>query len=255
MTLTYGSLDLQSDFIITETVQFRSMADRIVNLTEVSRRPGSKFLSEEFNSKEIKLTGKIIAPTASGLLGIVDEIQRYLALPEQALTITNGRSYTATAVRVQIPEQRYSQNMVPFAFDFISASPFALGTAVSAGFTIPSGTLVQAHTVTISGSAFAEPTLTITTGAGAGDTGTTAMVVTQQTKGESVTVSGSFSLGQIGTVFNYENSTVTTSGLLRNYTGQFSRWDVGANTFQVTVSGSNDYGVEGNLSYQPRYFS
>ena len=251
---SFGSLDLQSDHIITESIQFRSMANRIVNLAEISRRPGSKFLTTEFTSKTISMTGRIKAPTASGLTGIIDEIHAVLGIPEQTLSIVDGRTYTATATKIDIPEQRFSQNIVPFTFEFISESPFALGGALTAGFTMPSGTLVQTHNVTISGSAASEPTITLTTAAGAGDTNITALRIDQETLGENVTVSGVFSKGEIDTVFNYENASVTVSGLLRNYTGRFSPWNVGANTFKVTVSGSNDFGVTGLLSYQPRFY-
>lgn len=255
MVLTYGSLNLQSDTIITETVQFRSMADRVVNLSEISRRPGSKFLSDEFGSKKITMTGRILAPTPSGMAGIVDEIQKELAKTEQALTITEGRSYTATATRVRIPEQRFSQTLVPFTFDFVSSSPFTTSASQSVGFVIPSGTLSTTVTTTISGSAFAEPTVTYTTLSGAGDSGMTSIRTLHATTGDEVTVSGTFSLGDVETVLNYERATVTVSGLLSDYTGSFSRWSPGSNSIQVVLGGANNKDLTGLIQYSPRFYS
>lgn len=251
--MNYGSLNLQDSVIITESVQYRSMANRIVNLVEVSRRPGSKFLSTEFSSKTISMSGHIISPTASGLLGLVDNIHRYLALTEQSLVITDGRAYTATCSKIEIPELKYTQSVVPFSFEFITASPFSVASLRTSGFTLVSGVYTLDITTTISGSAFAEPSVRFNTLSGAGDSGVTMFKVTQNTNGDFVTVSGTFSRS-VETVFNNQDATVTVSGLLNDYTGGFSRWGVGSNSITVTVSGINDLGVTGSLEYQPRYF-
>lgn len=253
MPLTFGPLNLQSNFILTETVQFRSMADRIVGLSEVSRRPGSKFISEEYGSKSVTMEGKVISPSASGLVGILDEIHQILAIPEQQLTITDGRSYTATCTRAQFPEQRFNQNIVPFSLEFISSSPFSKGAALSPTFDIDSGTVEKTVTTTISGSAFAEPLIRLSTEGDAGDPGFSHITITHNTTGESVTFSGQLSIG-LETVFNYEDATVTFSGALHDYIGSFSRWGIGSNEFTVTLSGANPEGVTGSLEYNPRYY-
>ena len=252
MSLTFGNLNLQDKVIITETVQFRSMANRIATLAEVSRRPGSKFLSEEYDKKVITMNGRVLSPSASGMIGILDDIHKNLAISEQQLTITDGRSYTATCTKASFPEQHYNQTIIPFSLEFISASPFSTGSALSPGFGLGATVLEKAVDTTISGSAFAEPTIRLST-AGVGDPGFGQITVAHNTTGEEVTFSGQFSLG-LEAVFDYENATVTYSGALQDYTGSFSRWDVGSNEFTVTLSGTNPAGVVGVLEYSPRYF-
>lgn len=250
--LKYGDLDLQSQYILTETVQFRSMADRVVSLAAVSRRPGSKFLGDEYGTKTVQMTGRVIAPSASGLVGILDEMHRQLSLPDQDLIVTDGRVITATCTRADFPEQRYNQSSVSFSLDFISATPFSSGTPQNSTFIIPSGTAIQQISTTISGSVFAEPIIRLST-VGAGDSGWEDVSIFHDTAGETVTFSGALDIG-VESVVNYEDATVTVSGLLSDYVGSFSRWDVGPNTFTVTLSGVNDYDVTGTLEYSPRYF-
>jgi len=93
--IKYGNLNLQTANIITERVQHSQMADRIINSYPVSRRSGNKFINDEFGTKTISIKGIIISPSASGLQGIKDEMQKELSRPEQQLTINTGGVYYA----------------------------------------------------------------------------------------------------------------------------------------------------------------
>jgi phage-related protein len=252
--MNFGDLNLQDSVIITESVQYQSMAERDVSLANISRRPGGKYLSSEFGPKKILISGRIISPSASGMQGILDNIHRYLALEEQALVIDSGRTYTATCTKTEILERHYTQTYLPFAFEFICAMPFSVGGQLTAGFIVPAGSATKSLSTTISGSAFSEPVITLTTAAGAGNPGISAFRIDQITKGEYVTYSGIISLGGYDAVFDYKNFNVTYSGVSQNYIGRFSRWEIGNNDFIITVSGANTYGVTGNITYSPRYF-
>lgn len=249
----FSNLDLQSEYIITSRINVKSMPDRNVNVGAVSRRQGGKYLGNEFGNKTISIEGYIKAPTASGLLGLVDEFQRYLALPEQPLSIDTGRTYIVTCTKCEISELNYTQSLVPFTVDFITVDPFALGSSLTAEFYIPSSVLSLTVPFTVSGVVYSEPTITFTTVSGAGDSGVRAITVSHINSGYEVNISGIFSKG-VSSVFDFDNHLVTVSGILKDFIGAFSRFDIGSNSLLITVSGNNNYGIRGAISYRPRYF-
>ena len=252
--MKYGNLDLQTEFIITSAVTYRQMGNRILNTTPISRRPGDKFLSEDFGSKTIVMEGYVVSTSTSGLIGLVDSMHKELAKPEQSLIIDDGRQYVATCSKAEFPELSFNRSVTPFSLEFLSTAPFAYGDNLNATFVMPSGTLTQTITTTISGSAFAEPQLTLTTASGVGNAGFTKIVISHDTTGTNVTLSGIWSKGLLSTTYNYDNATVTYSGLLKDYTGTFDRWQAGDNSLTITFTGKNDFGVQGLLEYIPRYY-
>lgn len=253
MALKYNGYSLQSANIITENVQFRSMAQRVANLANINRRTGAKYLSSDYGAKTITMTGRILAPTASGMVGIIDELHNQLSMPERELELIDNRTITATPVRVEVPEQSYSQTIVPFTIEFLSADPRAKGSNVVAGFNIPIGTITQSIFTTISGSANAEPKIVLSPTGVAGATSFNTVDINHVDTGDTVTISGTFSQG-VDIEFDYRYSQVTVSGAVHNYTGAMSDWDAGSNTITITVSGSNTDGVTGSLQYTPRYY-
>jgi len=251
--IKFGDLDLQTNEIIVSSVQYRQMADRILNTTPISRRSGNKYLSDDFTTKTIVMEGHVVATSASGLIGIVDNMHRYLAISQQDLVIDTDRVYIATCSRAEFPELSFTRTTTPFTLEFLSAQPYAYGDNLVAGFTIPSGVLVSTIPTVISGSAYAEPQLTLTTASGVGDAGFTRIAINHVNTGAEVVISGSWSRN-IETVLNYDNATVTLSGLLQDYTGNFDTFPVGNNSLRITFTGNNDFGVDGQITYLPRYY-
>lgn len=249
----YGDLNLQSEYIITSNFNVKSMPELKLNVGAVSRRQGGKYLGNEFGNKTITMEGFIKSVTASGLIGLIDEMQKILAVPEQPLTVNTGRTYIATCIRCDIPEMNYTQSLVPFTIEFITVDPFALGSTQTAEFTIPAGVLSKTVSVTISGSVYAEPSITFTTISGAGDSGIRAITVSHANTGYEINISGIFSKN-VSSIFDFDNHLVTVSGTLKDFIGAFSRMQIGTNTINITVSGNNTYGITGAISYRPRYF-
>lgn len=251
--MRFGDLDLQTNEIIVSSVQYRQMADRILNTSPISRRSGNKYLSDDFTTKTIVMEGHVVATSASGLIGIVDNMHRYLSLSQQDLVIDTDRVYIATCSKAEFPELSFTRTTTPFTLEFLSAQPYAYGDNLYASFTIPSGVLTTTIPTVISGSAFAEPQLTLTTVSGAGNSGLTKIKVNHVNTGAEVVISGAWSKG-IETVLNYDNATVTLSGLLQDYTGNFDTFPVGTNSIKITFEGSNNFGVDGQITYLPRYY-
>jgi len=251
----YGDLDLQNEIRITTKVNHRASPFRQMDIQNVSRRQGSKILGSEFTNKTIGIEGVIIAPTASSLVGLIDDMHKYLALEEQQLQLDDNRAYVATCTKVQIDEAQYSRSYANFDLEFICTNPFAEGNLRSVGFNIPASTTSITRPVTISGTIYAEPVVTLRTASGAGNSGITSVKVQHYETGNYVTVSGIFSLGSIDTVINHDDNLVTLSGTNKDFVGAFSRFPVGVNNLVVTLGGVNTYGATMYLTYNPRYLA
>ncbi len=249
----YGNLDLQSTYIITSEVNYRASPNRDINTINISRASGTHILSSEFGNKSITIKGTIVSPTTSGLVGIIDEFHKYLLLEEQVLQLEEGRAYIATCKKIDMEESKYSRSFATFNLDFICTTPFAIGNQRSATSVIPPGNETYSRAVTISGSVYAEPTRTIATQAGAGETGITMVKVQHYETGKYITTSGTFHLGQIELVINHEDNLVTYSGQNKDFIGAFSRFPVGVNNLDITLGGTTTYPMYTTITYNPRY--
>jgi hypothetical protein len=252
--MRYGELELQTNEIIVSSVQYRQMAERVMNTSPISRRSGNKYLSDEFTTKTIVMEGHVVSNSTSGLIGVVDNMHRYLALSQQDLIIDDtDRVYIATCSKAEFPELSFTRSTTPFTLEFLSVQPYAYGDNLNATFVMPSGVTTQTITTYISGSAYAEPQLSLTTIGTAGNAGFTKIQVNHTNTGGQVVISGTWSQNT-ETVLNYDNATITISGLLTDYTGNFTSFPVGTNSLQISFTGNNDFGVSGQLTYLPRFY-
>lgn len=253
-SITWGTIDFQSDKIFTESIQYRSMPERVIGLANVSRKLGVKYLSSQFTTKKIVLQGHIIADDKDDLVEVIDDIQRVVGIAEQNLVIETGRTIKATLSSLTIPEQQYTQSTTAFTAEFIATDPYSTGVYQNASFTLPSGTLTDSRIVSISGSVYAEPTIALKgLSSGADDSGITAVTLRNAQEGHEVTISGIFPKSYT-TEFAYQFEQVTLSGVLHDYIGEFGAWPARQTGLTTTLSGSNDYGTSVELSYSPRYF-
>lgn len=252
----FDSMSLQDDTYITSEIENRTWPSRAVETQKLSRRPGAKFVSDEFGERRIKMSGWIKGSSLSDLQTKIDTMNNVLQRPSKLLQIYSGRFYTATAVSVAIGDTHYNQSIVPYEVEFLCADPFAYGTTVNASMTVTSGTIIQTYNITIAGSYFAEPIFTYTPPAGTGNTTTSGFKVVDMTTAEYVMWSGTGSSLYIpyGSFFqvDYQYYKTLLGTTQVNQAGVFSRWEPGNHTVQVTYMG-NTVGGTFSMSYAPRY--
>lgn len=257
--ISFNGLDLQNEteYIVSE-INHRSFPNRPLDTANLSRRPGVKFLNTEFGEKRITVNGYVTSTTASGLQSSVDQLQQKLADTEQPLIINDDiyatRTYTATCANLAIPERNYSQTLVPFSAEFVASDPFAYGSLLTVSGSTSSGTVTFSGSTTISGTVFAEPTISIyPKSLAAGDSGIRAIQVGYTPVGETLTVSGIINYTS-AVAFNYANFTVTNSGINGDFSGAFSRWVPGSTPFTITTTSGLNNAYDWVISYQPRYY-
>lgn len=257
---TFNGFSLQDDNYITSRVEHHTAPSRDFRLAKITAQPGSLQLGEEFNEKRIKVSGHILGDDATDLRSKIDDLNKNVVREvAKTLTIDNNRSYTATCSQSVISDPSYSADYVPFELEFLCTNPFAYGDAQTVNWTVTSGTTSTTKSVTISGSVFAEPTLTFTSTGTSGITTTSGVRVDHTNSGTYTTWSGSVTNPRLSygdfVAFNYQNQTVTTSGVTHDYSGNMlARWEPESNGFTVTFSGTTQGGTL-SLTYQPRYIS
>lgn len=226
-------------------------------MQKIARRPGAKFIAEEFAEKRIRIRGFVKGSGAEDLRSKIDSMYLQLQLPSRLLQVETNRFFTASVANVTVGDPHYSQDIVPFEVEFMAADPFSYGPTVQAQMTVTSGTIVQNYSFTISGSFFAEPIFTYTPPAGTGNTTTSGLRFLHKATGENVTWSGApgTQYVQYGSTFQFDyRAYKALFGTTQvNQTGVFSRWEPGtASELEVTYGG-NTVGGTLTISYAPRY--
>jgi len=251
------NLQNQNEYIVSE-INYRSFPERPLDKANLSRRPGIKLLNTEFGEKRIQISGYINGTTASGLQTLIDNFQKNLAEVEKPLVINDDiyptRTYTATCANLAIPERTYNQTIVPYTAEFVVSIPFAYGSFLTVSGTVTSGVVTFSGSTTISGTVFAEPTITIyPTSLPAGDSGIRAIEISYTPAGETLSMSGIINY-TAPISFSYSNFTVTNSGVNADFRGAFSRWEPGATNFTISTTSGLHNSYNWVFSYQPRFY-
>ena len=248
ITINGFNLDPSAGYILEE-VTYKHTPSRQILSQPVSRRPGDKIIANEWKNKVINLRGRMIAGTSSDLNLMVDTLQQNFAVQSLALSIDQGRTYTATLTDMQIPTQFYNNSMVEWSAEFTAFDPFAYGTAVTASGVVASGIVTYSGALTISGSVFNYPKLIIYPNASS----IKEMMVTYVPTSETLTISGTFTANQ-PLVIDYDNFYFTNNGNQSDYLGIFSRWDVGSQNYTITTTSGTNAGFNYVWSYAPKYY-
>lgn len=260
MTTGYPKFDgfsLQDDNFIMSEIVYRTIPTRQIESDKVLRRPGVKVLSADFTLRKIQMKGSIVADTVDALRTKIDELHANVTRKESGiLYVESDRSATALVDSVAIGDPFYSQTYVPVEIDFFMADPFFYGAQQTADVTITSGALSQTETITISGSIFAEPSITYYSPVDTGNTTTSGISITYAETGEIITWSGTLgntTLAYDSTVsFDYVSHLVKEGTASVSPKGTFAQWSPGAQSYTVTFSGANQGGTL-RFAYQPRY--
>lgn len=254
---TFGTFSLQDSNYITSDIEYRTIPARDIVLEDIARKPGKKVLSQEFVERRIRLAGWILGDDSDDLITKIDDLHTNVTRKTSGtLSIDADREIEAFVSLVAIAEPHFTQNTVPFELEFVAAEPFFKGTQQTASVTTTSGTTepqTQQITITVSGSVFAEPSITYNAPAGSGSTTTSGIIVEYGPTGEKVTWSGSNTLayGDLVT-FNYANQSILEGATSISPTGAFSRWVPVITDFTVTYSGLAQGGSL-DFVYRPRY--
>src|SRR3990167_5418367 len=237
MAITFDAFSLQdSNYIITDT-EYRTIPSREITLESIARKPGKKFLAEEFGERRIRLSGFIEGSSASDLITKIDDLHTNVTRKKiGTLSIDADRDIQTLVVLVAIAEPHYSQTIVPMSLEFVAAEPFYQGAQRVAVTAIAEGTASATITTTISGSVFTEPIITYTPKGGGSNTNIYRIDISYDQTVEEVTWSGgNHPLSNADSVaFDYSNKIITEGNSEIEASGVFARFEPGSTNLTVT---------------------
>ena len=237
MAITFDAFSLQDSNYITTEIEYRSLPSREITLESIARKPGKKFLNEEFGERRIRLSGFIEGSSASDLITKIDDLHTNVTRKKiGTLSIDANRDIQALVASVAIAEPHYSQTIVPMSLEFVAAEPFFQGTQQIATTSVAEGTSSVTITTTFSGSVFAEPTITYTPKGGTLNTNINKITISYDATGEEVTWSGgNHALNNANSVaFDYINQIITEGSTEIEASGVFARFEPGSRSITVT---------------------
>ncbi len=254
---TFDGFSLQDDSYITEEIIYRNSPGRNLDSQKIARRPGSKLVATDFSEKTIIVKGSILGTTSSDLQDLIDDLHSNVTRKESGVIYVDAdRSAIATVRSVGIGDAHYSMDYAPFEIEFLMNDPFFYGLQQTVSYVIASGTSSILDTITISGSVFAEPSITYVSPAETGYTTTSGISVIYNNTGEIVTWSGTgghTSMAYNDLIqFDFNNHRIIEGVTETAIEGVFARWEPGPQTYQVTFSGTAQGGTL-SFAYQPRY--
>lgn len=253
----FDGFSLQDDNYIMSEINYRIIPKRRIETDKILRRPGVKILSSDFTERIVTMKGVIVADSVDELRTKIDDFHTNITRKENGLLyIESDRSASAIIDNVTIADPYYNQSYVPIEIQFLMADPFFYGAQQVTTWTVTSGVSSTSYTITVSGSVFAEPSITYYAPGSTGYTTTSGILLDYLSSAEQITWSGgtgSNTLNYGGTVtFDYIEHLVTENTTNVHPTGVFSRWEPGVTNFNITFSGCAQGGTL-QFAYQPRY--
>lgn len=234
-SITFNSNSLQSASVITSQINSGSIPERDVKLFALAHANRSVIPDDNYPSRRITISGKLIAASVTAMDVLEDTFKAYFRGKDKNLDIGNNggsRRFIATANSVSIDRPGGLQH-ADFSVEFICTQPFGKATTAttpSSSFS-PSAAArtLSGYTdaITFAGTApYQLPVITITLTAVTGGTGY--LAVSNSGNGQGITITGqSFVNGDVIEI-DCENKTVKLNGTEIDFLGAFPEFEPGA---------------------------
>jgi len=230
--ITFNSNDLQTDKIITESIEHHQWPRFSGEFHPVAHANRSKIVYGGFPSKTIVIKGTITDTSISALDTAMDAFRAYFIGFDKDLDIDyagSTRRYTATANKVAV-ERPYGLTYADFLVEFIATDPFGRDTTTTSALTATGRTLsTYDDDYTFLGSApYQLPVATIEYTALTGGTAKT-VEWGNLTTGQTISVTRTWVTNDI-LVIDVPSSIVKVNGVEVDFTGAFPTFPPGART-------------------------
>lgn len=251
--------DINSTGVLTSNIRKFSSPSRAIEIERVARRPGGRLLNDEFTEKTVVIEGHIIGNTELDLRDKIDTFNAEVTgKTEGQLAISSDRTATAIVKNFSVSENPYNTDYVQYKLECLLPDPFFYAPQHTATFVLASGVSPHTENITVSGSYFSNPVVTITTAAGSGATQTQRVDVQYVSTAQTVIWSGGVGEENLDYAdilqFDYYSQLITRNAATNDSSGAFADFEVGSRNIKITFSGTGDWvGGIASISYQPRY--
>lgn len=251
INVTFNNYDIQSANIISDKIQHTDFPDRAIEVAEKIGLDGFEILDNKFTFRRIVIKGVLVAADANTLDTNIDTLKKNLSGQAQNLDIDYGgstRRYIATVEKLEIPEEFFNINFVPFFVTFL-CQPFGRDTSATTQTTSNITTSPKTSSITINGSANPKPKITATV---VSETNMTQIKFRNTTTSEEITIARSFAASDI-LVIDTDIPKVTVNGAEVDFTGPFPAFVLDSNGWTLTITDTGAFNVTLEIQYTPLY--
>lgn len=250
-SVTFDGNSIQSANVLTNKIQHTDYSRRVLNRERKSQDDGFDLLDNYFSERIIIIRGSIKGSSASDLDSQIDTLKENLGGQEKNLDISFGgstRRYVATVSDLRIPEEYYHLTVVPYEVEFI-CQPFGRDTSETNHSNDGITSSPESSSLSISGTASPRPKITITI---VSETSMTAIKFENTTTSESITITRSFSAGEVLEI-DTENKTVEVDDTEVDFSGVFPEFLPGTNSYTLTITDGGAFEVNLDIDYTSLY--
>ena len=165
ITASFNGYSLQNAYFHSQIIQHTEMPNRDLQLEPKARADGFNIVNAKFTQKIIEIDGKLSTTDGATLASKIDEMKLNLNGISGNLIIDYGstqRLYFCTVSKIELPEDFYNINNVPYKITFTCADPF--GYTTNSGIASQTGatSLLNDTILTVSGSINSDPVVYLT---------------------------------------------------------------------------------------------
>ncbi|MEI7890925.1 MAG: hypothetical protein WCI36_03055 [bacterium] len=235
MNIAFDNVSLNNSPYEFAELDHEKTAPRETFMYDLARERGGVIVGDNYKPKEVVITGRIVGDDKNALEANVDSFKELMARFNKNLDLdyaSGTRRYVATPIEVDIDRKYFHLSFVPFKVIFLV--PSGVGEDITQTVLIQNGVTASPYngSFTIGGSAYPTPQIKITI-----NSITAGTDISFQCNGDKITLTNSLVANDV-VVFDIQNKKVTLNGSEKDYTGVFSKFNVGLNNYIITVNSS-----------------
>lgn len=234
--ITFDSNDIQTDNIITSSIEHNSIPLKDAKLYSLAHANRSTIPYVSYPSRSVRVSGKIIDTTVAGLEARLDTFKAYFRGTDKNLDIDfagTTRRYIATANGVSIDQPGGLQH-ADFDIQFICSEPFGrniTSTSAESSTGRTASTYTDTH-VFLGTAPYQLPIITIEYTAVTG--GNNSLMFSNDATGQAILILGQTFVADDIVVIDCENKSVTLNGVEIDSLGAFPEFEPGSRDFTYT---------------------
>lgn len=249
MEVLFDNISLNSGYYSITDLNYENDPIRNVYAYPLSRKRGENIVNTNYKSKTINIKGKIVADNKSDLDDKIDEFMELVGRASKKLDISHGtgyRRFVATKISGGITRVYYQLNYADYEMVFLVPNGVGTSTTQTNVVTNNITNAVSSSIWTVGGSAYPEPTITLSF-----DTADTISAVSVKVNGDKITLTKTIVANDI-IIVDLENQKVTLNGTEEEYTGIFPKFNVGDNPYEIDIT-STSHQYDLTLSYFKKF--
>lgn len=252
----FNGYSLQNVYFRSQTIQHTNIPGRDLQVESRARADGFTIVNAKFTTKNIEISGKLSASSREALIEKIDEMKLKLNGISGNLDIDYGdgiRRYFATVSKLELPEEFYNINNVPYTIIFECNNPFGYATT-SGVASFPANTaMLKDIILTVSGSINSDPVVFITINSGTQNMNLVRF--SNESTGEIIVVTkpnAAYFLPADQLIINCSSKRVQINGSGLDYTGRFPTMNPPTQQLRLALQ-ADAVNVDIIVNYLPAY--